>query len=85
MAALRPRIPVLAATPREEVARELSLVWGVVPLLIPATEGTDALTQVSLKAGREAGFVRPGDRVVITAGVPFWTPGTTNLIRVVTV
>ncbi len=85
VAALRPRIPVLAATPREEVARELSLVWGVVPLLIPATEGTDALTQVSLKAAREAGFVRPGDRVVITAGVPFWTPGTTNLIRVVTV
>lgn len=83
VAALRPRVPILATTPLEEVVRRLSLVWGVVPLLIPRVEGTDALLEASLVAAREGGYLSPGGTAVFTAGMPFWVPGTTNLVRVI--
>ncbi len=85
VASLRPDVPVAAATPEIRVARALSLVWGVIPLCIDPTEGTDTLAEASIQAAREQGIVEPGDRVVFTAGLPFWVPGTTNVVRVVRV
>ncbi len=85
VASARPRVLVLATTPRPEVARRLGLVWGVVPRVIPPLHDAEGLVQASLQAARQSGVVAPGDRVVFTAGLPFGEPGTTNLVRVLTV
>ncbi len=78
----RPRAVIVAATPEEGVARRLSLVWGVNPLLVKKTEGTDQMIEESVTAALKAGLVREGEMVVITAGVPTGGPGTTNLLKV---
>jgi pyruvate kinase len=85
VAAYRPRVPVVATTPHDDVARRLGLVWGVLPWVIAPAQDAAELIGASLAAVREAGVVAPGDRVVFTAGLPFHEPGTTNLIRVLTV
>ncbi len=86
VASLRPRVPVLAATPEERTARSLNLVWGVIPLPIPPVEGgVEELAATSLEMAREAGLLDRGELVVFTAGIPFSVPGTTNLIRVIRV
>ncbi|MFS8542941.1 MAG: hypothetical protein LOD91_03765, partial [Limnochordales bacterium] len=81
----RPAAPILALTPRPEVARRLSLVWGVHPLIVPRTEKIDDMIDVAVAAARAAGYIRAGDRVVITAGVKTGEPGSTNLLQVYTV
>ena len=78
----RPRRPVLAPTPLEDTYRRLALVWGVVPILTPAAKDTDEIIDHALSHALESGLAKRGDRVVITAGVPFGVPGTTNLVRV---
>lgn len=83
VAAMRPRVPIAAVTPRPEVCRRLSLVWGVIPLLIPFTDTVDALLDHAVSAARDAGLIEPGERIVFTAGFPFQKPGTTNLLRVI--
>jgi len=85
LAAFRPRTPVIAATTRAQVARKLEGVWGIYPILIPEATATDQLLADSLTAARSAGLVEDGQQVVFTAGIPFLQPGTTNLVRVVTV
>jgi pyruvate kinase len=77
----RPRCPILAATPHAATWRRLALVWGVQPLLVPASSDTDTMVAVSLRTARESGAVKKGDLVVITAGVPVGVPGNTNLIQ----
>jgi len=62
--------------------RQLALEWGVTPLLIPETSDVEDLWSRSIVAAREAGFVEPGDRVVITAGTAVNIPGSTNVIKV---
>lgn len=83
LAALRPRVPILAVTPRPEVFRRLALVWGVWPILVAEAEDLEGLLREALAEARAAGMVEAGERVVFTAGLPFYKPGTTNLIRVV--
>lgn len=81
----RPRSMVIATTPDERVQRQLSLSWGVYPLLARTAENTDDTLEVSVKAARAEGLISEGDLVVLTAGVPTAVTGTTNLIRVHTV
>jgi len=78
----RPRAPILAATPNLDVARTLSLSWGVTAMLVPATTTTDATLDVSVQAAVEHRFVKKGDLVVITGGLRTGIPGTTNLLQV---
>jgi len=82
VARYRPPQPILAVTDDEETLRRLALVWGVVPLRIPPADHLEELEAVALERIREAGLVTPGQRVVITAGVPLHVPGSTNLIRI---
>ncbi|MGQ9512152.1 pyruvate kinase [Thermodesulfitimonas sp.] len=82
VAKYRPRPPVVAVTPHERVVRRLSLVWGVLPLLVEPTESTDQMIKAAVEAAVTAGYVRAGDLVVITAGVPVGVHGTTNLLKV---
>ncbi len=78
----RPKAPIIAATTSESVMRRLSLSWGVYPVLSPHSDSTDDVIDLSIKSTIEGGFVKEGDLVVLTAGIPVGTAGTTNLIKV---
>ena len=82
VAAYRPSVPILAVTPEPDTFRQLSLVWGVVPLLVQHFPTYDALLPVARQQLLSRGLASLGDRIVVTAGVPFDTPGTTNLLKV---
>jgi pyruvate kinase len=78
----RPEAPIVVLTPLVETARRLSIAWG---LHCVTTEDAHDLDDVVDRAARIAwqeGFARAGERVVVTAGVPLGTPGSTNLLRV---
>jgi len=83
----RPRAPVIAVTPSPEVQRRLALVWGVTALAAGprGAKGTDELIAEAFDAALAAGMIRPGDLVVVSAGVPAGLPGSTNMVRVHTV
>ncbi|ACX51592.1 pyruvate kinase [Ammonifex degensii KC4] len=85
VAKYRPRAPILAATPRVEVMRRLALVWGVYPILVERMENTDQMIDEAVRAAMASGYIKSGDLVVITAGVPVGVHGTTNLLKVHTV
>jgi pyruvate kinase len=78
----RPRRPILALSPRAETARRLALVWGVLPLVAEESTDTDAMLARAPAIAMEHGLLHPGDRTVITAGLPMGLSGTTNLIKV---
>lgn len=81
----RPKVPIIAATPDIRVMRKLALVWGAKPVLIEPTEDTDTMYKRVVDAAINAGYVREGDMVIITAGVPVGIPGTTNTIKAHTI
>ena len=81
----RPPMPVIAASPHQDVLRRTALYSGVMPLLTSPGRDTDEMVRNATQAALEAGLVRPGDRVVIVAGVPVGRPGQTNLLKVETV
>lgn len=78
----RPKSLIIAATPFIEVARQLSLQWGVYPLLTPESSETDQLLTVAVNEALSHNLIQTGDVVVITAGVPVGKVGTTNMIKV---
>jgi pyruvate kinase len=78
----RPQVPILVLTPHLSVARRLALIWGVHAIVgDDPRDVTDMAERAARMAFRE-GFARPGQRIIIVAGVPFGTPGATNTIRV---
>jgi pyruvate kinase len=79
----RPRRPVLGLTPNPRTERQLTLSWGVIPVLVDPFTETDAIFELAGSWGVEHGFVRPGQCLVVTAGVPVGQPGTTNLIKII--
>jgi pyruvate kinase len=81
----RPKVPVIAASPHPEVLRRTALYSGVIPLLVSPGRDTDEMVANATEAVRQSGLVRPGDRVVVVAGVPVGRPGQTNLLKVETV
>lgn len=78
----RPNRPILSCTPSERTWRQLSLSWGVVPLMSRIMETTDDLFNHAVDCAVNAGYLENGDLVVITAGVPLGISGTTNLMKV---
>ncbi|KRF21313.1 pyruvate kinase [Paenibacillus sp. Soil787] len=78
----RPKSPIIAVTPSEQVIRRLSLVWGVIPVMGVQAKTTDELFNLAVDSSIKTGIVSLGDIVVITAGVPVGRSGTTNLIKV---
>lgn len=78
----RPSQPIIAATPVEKTFHQLSLSWGVFPVLARSQDDTDSLFLHAIDCAKQIDLVTPGDRVVITAGVPLNTSGSTNLIKV---
>ncbi len=78
----RPPVPIFAITPVRHVQRQLNLVWGVSPILSRESESTDAMFEEAEKILLARGVVEPGDKIVLSAGVPIGVPGTTNLMKV---
>ncbi|MDO8532532.1 MAG: pyruvate kinase, partial [Dehalococcoidia bacterium] len=85
VARYRPRTPLLALTSREDVRRRLALVWGVHPVVVAEQSSADEVFATASRCARELGLARPGDVLVITAGVPLGVSGSTNLLKVHTV
>lgn len=81
----KPSCPVIACSVSPRICRQLSLSWGVTPIWIARESTTDDLFEEAIKAAEEAGYIKKGDKVVLTAGVPLGIPGRTNMIRVVEV
>ncbi len=79
---LRPKAPVIACTISEAACRRMSLVWGVFPLVIGEATSTDKIFDLSVAKAKEVGYIKDGDLVVITAGVPVGVSGATNIMKV---
>ena len=79
----KPGCPIIGCSVNPRVCRQLNLSWGVAPLLIEREETADDLFDEASRAAEKAGYVKKGDIVVLTAGVPLGTVGTTNMIRVI--
>ena len=82
VASTRPAMPILALTYRQETMRGLCLSHGVRARLVPRIENTDGLFELCREQAIETGLAKPGDLVVVTAGVPIQVAGTTNLLKV---
>jgi pyruvate kinase len=78
----RPNSTVIALTPNVATARRLTLVWGVHPVLTKDAHDVEDMTSRACKFAVREGYASIGDRIAIVAGVPFGTPGATNMLRI---
>ena len=78
-------MPILALTPNMTTARHLALTWGVTPIIIENLRNFDDMIAETRKAVLSCQLAHEGDSVVVTAGIPFGKPGSTNMLYVVTV
>ena len=78
----RPHCPILGLTTSAGVARRMALIWGVHSLEVSEIHSMTEMVARATRAAHHEGFAKSGDEVVVTAGVPFGTPGTTNALRV---
>lgn len=83
VARFRPPCPVIGITPHVSTQRQLTLSWGVRPALVETFADTEHMFELTRSWTLEKGFAKKGDLLIVTAGVPVNTPGTTNLLRVV--
>jgi pyruvate kinase len=81
----RPRMPVIALVADDAVRRRLALVWGITVVAVPRYADAKAMLDRFAEPVRATGLVPGGGTVVVTAGLPFATPGTANLLHVATV
>jgi len=82
VASHRPDVPILAVTDLERTYRQLALVWGVQPELVSHADNYDEMFARAREVVARTGIAHQGDRVLVTAGVPFDVPGSTNLLKV---
>lgn len=82
MARERPRAPIIGMTPKRETARRLALVWGVNPFVCNDVSNVDDMTARAVETAKTLQFADTGQTLVIAAGMPFGTPGSTNLLRI---
>lgn len=78
----RPEVPILALVSNPEAARRLTLCFGVHAVYAPDVKQFSEVVQQAVKIAQRDGLAQTGDRLVITAGVPFGTPGSTNVLRI---
>jgi pyruvate kinase len=78
----RPDVPIVVLTNKQETARRLSVLWGAHCVHTEDVDSTREMVDKACRIAAHEGFAKPGQMIVITAGVPFGTPGTTNLLRI---
>lgn len=81
----KPCCKVIGCTTEPMVARQMALMWGVAPLLIRKEDSEDELFDEAVSCAKAAGHIKPGDKVVLTAGVPLGVSGNTNMLKVIEV
>ncbi|MEE8084812.1 MAG: pyruvate kinase alpha/beta domain-containing protein, partial [Alphaproteobacteria bacterium] len=81
----RPDVPVICLTGNRNTARRLALAWGVHAVVTGDVRSFDEMVRRAARLSSSEGFVHKGQKVVVTAGVPFGTPGATNVLRIYTV
>ena len=85
IARYKPNCPIISCSMDERVCRQVNMLWGVRPLHIDRKDTAEDLFKEGVRKAEEAGLIKKGDTVVITAGVPLGVSGKTNMIRVVEV
>jgi pyruvate kinase len=78
----RPGVPILVMTPHIGTARRMALLWGAHCVHSADIKNFGEMVQKAVSAAHREDIAQPGQRVVITAGVPFGTPGATNILRI---
>ena len=78
----RPEVPIMGLTPCLDTARRLALAWGVHSVHTDDVQTFRDMVSLAIRAARQEEFAEPGDNMAITAGVPFGTPGATNILRI---
>ncbi|MCC2689352.1 MAG: pyk [Rhizobiaceae bacterium] len=78
----RPQVPIVALSPIVATARRLSLLWGTHCVVSPDAQNLDDMVDRACRIAFSEKFSVPGDRIIITAGVPLRTPGSTNMLRI---
>lgn len=79
----KPDCQIVGCSVEPRVCRQMNLSWGVQPILIEKENDAEALFTAAAKAAKEAGIVKAGDTVVLTAGLPLGVTGKTNMLRVI--
>ena len=78
----RPSVPIIALSPVPRTARRLSIVWGLHCVVTQDANDLDDMVDRACRIAASERFAKPGDRVIISAGVPLGTPGATNMLRI---
>jgi pyruvate kinase len=78
----RPDVRILCLTPNLDTARRMTLTWGVHPVRTEDAHNFGDMVQRAVRVARQQGMAKEGERLVVTAGVPFGTPGATNILRI---
>jgi pyruvate kinase len=81
----RPVTPVVAMSPVAATARRLSIVWGLHCVVGEEPPDLDGMVDRACEIAAAEGFAKPGERIIVTAGVPLGTPGATNMLRIAVV
>ncbi|WP_024303483.1 pyruvate kinase [Pseudogulbenkiania sp. MAI-1] len=82
MARERPHAPIIGMTPEMATARRLALAWSVYPVLSPAVLDVSEMSELACETAKQEGFGKTAEAIAIVAGLPFGTPGATNLLRI---
>ena len=85
VAKYKPTCQIIGCAVNPVVSRQMNLLWAVKPMLMKQEIEADELFEDAVQAAKEKGYIKEGDLVVITAGMPLGIPGTTNMIRVIEV
>ncbi|MDR6816979.1 pyruvate kinase [Neorhizobium sp. 2083] len=78
----RPQVPIIALSPIVQTARRLSICWGMHCVVTHDATDLDDMVNRACRIVVSEGFGKPGDRIIISAGVPLGTPGATNMLRI---
>ncbi|MGE5474240.1 MAG: pyruvate kinase [Ignavibacteriales bacterium] len=82
VAKFKPACPIIGITHSPKMRRQLALSWGVYPYIIGKENNTDSLFSKGTQKALETGIIKHGDTIILTAGVPTWISGTTNIMKV---
>ncbi|HEY6701385.1 MAG TPA: pyruvate kinase [Pseudolabrys sp.] len=78
----RPRSPIVALSPNISTGRRLAVVWGVHCVVTEDAHDQDDMVDRACRIAVKESFAKPAQRVIVVAGVPFGTPGATNMLRI---
>ncbi len=78
----RPDVPILVLTSKIETARRLAATWGAHCVQTADVSSFQEMVQKACRIAKTEAIAKPGDKVIVTAGVPFGTPGATNVLRI---